>query len=127
MLDYLVEKARQQEVISREDTPLRRRVLATFLYHAGLSYRRLEPFVERSYEAIRQWFHRLEHLFEADCRARDEVAVDETKIEIDGAEHYVWVAVDCERLKVLVVEVSPGQSGVDASLFLKDVPKSRIR
>jgi len=84
MLDRMVEKARQQEVFSREDTSTERRVLAAFLYHAGLSYRRIEPFVDRSYEAIRQWFHRLNHLFEPDCRERQEVAVDETKIEIDG-------------------------------------------
>jgi hypothetical protein len=37
MLDSMVEKARQQEVFTREDTPLRRRVLAAFLYHADLS------------------------------------------------------------------------------------------
>ena len=81
----MVEKARQQEVFSRGDTPTERRVLAAFLYHAGLSYRRIEPFVDRSYEAIRQWFHRLKHFFEPDCRVRQEVAGDEIKIEIDAA------------------------------------------
>jgi putative transposase len=78
------------------------------LYHAGFSYRRIEPFVDRSYEVIRQWFHWLKHVFEPDCRVRQEVAVDETKIEIDGEQHYVWAAVDCETLEVLAVEVSPG-------------------
>ncbi|AUV84544.1 IS6 family transposase (plasmid) [Salinigranum rubrum] len=123
MLDRMVEKARQQEVFSREDTPTERRVLAAFLYHAGLSYRRIEPFVDRSYEAIRQWFHRLKHLFEPDCQPRQEVAVDETKIEIDGEEYYVWAAVDCETLEVLAVDVSPGRSSLDALLFLKEVLK----
>ena len=120
MLDRMIEKAREQEVFSREDTPTRRRVLAAFLYHAGLSYRKIEPFVGRSYEAVRQWFHRLKHLFEPDCQERDEVAVDETNIEIDGKEVYVWAAVDCETLEVLAVEVSPGRSSLDALLFLKE-------
>ncbi|MBP1921936.1 hypothetical protein J2751_000933 [Halorubrum alkaliphilum] len=44
MLNRTVEKARQQEVFSREDTPMERRVLAAFLYHTGLSYRRIESF-----------------------------------------------------------------------------------
>ena len=44
MLDRMIEKAREQEVFSREDAPTRRRVLAAFLYHAGLSYRKIEPF-----------------------------------------------------------------------------------
>ena len=121
MLDRMIEKAREQEVFSRKDTPTRRRVLAAFLYHAGLSYRKIEPFVGRSYEAVRQWFHRLKHLFEPDCQERDEVAVNETNIEIDGKEVYVWAAVDCETLEVLAVEVSPGRSSLDALLFLEDV------
>ncbi len=99
----MVEKARQQEVFCREDTLTERRVIAAFLYHAVLSYRRIEPFVDRSYEAIRNRYHRLQHFFEPDCRNRQEVAVDETKVEIDGTEHYVWAAVDCETLEVLAV------------------------
>jgi putative transposase len=121
MLDRIVKQARQEEVFSREDTPTEQRVLGAFLYHAGLSYRKISPFVERSHEAVRQWFHRLKHLFAPDCRQRDEVAVDETKIEIDSEEVFVWAAVDCETLEVLAVEVSLGRSSLDALLFLKEV------
>lgn len=121
MVDRMVEKARQQEVFSREDTPLRRCVLAAFLYHAGLSYRRIEPFVDRSYEAIRNWFHRLKYLFEPDYRDRQEVAVNETKVEIDGDEHYVWGAVDCDTPEVIAVEVSHGRTSLDTPLILKEV------
>ncbi|MFC6723000.1 DDE-type integrase/transposase/recombinase [Halobium palmae] len=49
------------------------------------------------------------------------MAVNETIIEIDGTNHYVWAAVDCETLEVLAVEVSPGRSSLDTLLFLKDV------
>jgi len=96
-------------------------VLGAFLYHAGLSYRKIEPFVGSCYEAIRDWFHRCKHLFEPDCRDRQEVAVDETKIEIDGDDHYVWAAVDCDTLEVLHVDISPGRSSLDALLFLREV------
>jgi putative transposase len=98
MLDRMVEKARQQEIFSREDTPTEKRVLGAFLSHAGLSFRKIEPVVGCCYEAIRDWFHRCKHLFKPDCQARQDVAVDETKIEIDGTEHYVWAAVDCATL-----------------------------
>jgi putative transposase len=121
ILDRMVEKARDREMFSREDTPMKRRVLATFLYHAGLSHKKIEPFVERSYEAIRQWLHRLRGLFKPDCRTRQEVTVDETKIEIDGEEVFVWAAVDCDTLEVVAVDVSPGRSSLDALLFIKDV------
>ena len=49
------------------------------------------------------------------------MAVDETNIDMDGEEVYVRVAVDCETLEVLAVEVSLGQSGLDALVFLEDV------
>jgi hypothetical protein len=48
ILDCIVDRARWQEVFSREITPTEQRVLAAFLYHAGLPYRKIEPFVERS-------------------------------------------------------------------------------
>jgi len=66
MLDRMVEKFRQQKTFSREDTPTDQRVLDAFLYHAGLSYRRIKPFVGRRYEAIRDWFHRCKYMFEPD-------------------------------------------------------------
>ena len=123
MLDRMVEKARQQEIFSREDTPTEKRVLGAFLSHAGLSYRTIEPFMGCYYEAIRDWFHRCKHLFEPDCQSRQGVTVDETNIEIDGDDHYVWAAVDRETLEVLRVYVSPGRSSLDALLFLKEVLK----
>jgi len=49
----------------------------------------------------------LKCLFEPDCRDRQEVAVDATKIEIDGEEVYVWAAVDCDTLEVLAVVFRP--------------------
>jgi hypothetical protein len=69
MLNRIIEKARQQEIFSREDTPTERRVLGSFLYHAGLSLREIESVVGCCYEAIRDWFHRCKHLFEPDCQA----------------------------------------------------------
>lgn len=81
----------------------------------------IESFLDRSHEAIRQWLHRLKHLFEPGCQDRQEVAVDETKIELDGEVVYVWAAVDCETLEVLTVDVSPSRSSLDALLFLKEV------
>ncbi len=56
MLDRIVKQARQEEVFSYEDMPLDRRVLAAFLSHTGHSYRKIEPFIDRSDEAIRQGF-----------------------------------------------------------------------
>ena len=121
MLDRMAEKAREQEIFCREDTPTERRVLGAFLYHAGLSYRRTQRFVGRSHETVRQWFHRLEQLFEPDCQDRPKVAVDFDFRLVDGTEVFVWAAVDCETLEVLHIDVTPGRSSLDALLFLREV------
>jgi putative transposase len=77
--------------------------------------------VDCCYEAIRQWFHQCEHLFEPDCRQRHEVAVDEMKIDIDCRALYVWAEVDCDTPEVLHVDVSLGRSSLDALLFHREV------
>lgn len=54
---------------------------------------------------------------------RQEVAVNETEIKVDGGDLYVWAAVDCGTLEVLYMDVSSGQSSLGALLFLKEVLK----
>ena len=41
MLDRIIEQTHDEEIFSREDTSTELRVDAAFLYHAGLSYRRV--------------------------------------------------------------------------------------
>ena len=82
MLDHVVAKVCDQEVFLREDTPTEQRVEAAFLYHAGLSYRRVEGVVGHSYEAVRQWYHRLTHLFDPDPDYHSIIAIDETEVKV---------------------------------------------
>ena len=98
MLDCVVEKAREEEVFSREDTPTERRVLAAFLYRAGLSYRKTEPSVGRSYEAVRGWFHRFKPSSSPTANSARRGPSTETNIDVDDQEVYVWAVVDCETL-----------------------------
>lgn len=89
MLDHVVEQAREQEVcarpFSREDTPTEDRVLAALLYQAGASSRDVWEGVGVSHEAVRQWYLRLAHLFEPKPDSRSTVAVDETKVAVEGS------------------------------------------
>lgn len=123
MLDHVAEQAREQKIFSREDTPTEQRVESAFLYHAGLSYRRVQQVVERSYEALRQWYHRLAHLFDPEPDYHSTVAINETKLKVEETEVYVWAAVDVETFEVIHIEVSPGRSDLDALLFVKQVLK----
>ena len=137
MLNRMVEKAQEGEILCREDTPTEQRVLGAFPYHAGLPYRQVEQVVERSYEAVRQRYQRLSHLFYVDGDHRT-VAVDETKVKPEDEGVYVRAAVDTESFtnrrfvshqtarrfetfEVIHVDVSRGRSGL--VLFLRGLPK----
>lgn len=121
MPNRMVEKARQQGVFLQRTRRLSGVSSRRHLHHLGLSYRRIEPLVDSSHKAIRNWYHRLKYFFEPDCQDRQGVAVDFHFRLIDGEEHYVWAAVDCDFLEVLAVDVSLGRSSLDALLFLKDI------
>jgi len=123
MLDRVVEQAREEEIFSREDTPTDQRVEVAFLYHAGLSYRHVQTVVGCSHEAVRQWYHRLAHLFEPEPDHHATVAVDETNVNVEDDEVYVWAAVDVDTFEVVHIEVSSGRSDLDALLFLKTLLK----
>lgn len=62
-------------------------------------------------------------LFEHDRDDRSVIALDETKITIDGAERYVGATLDTDTVGAVLVEVSAGQSSLNALLFRKGVYK----
>ena len=119
ILDHIVEKAREQEIFSREDTQTEERVRAAFLYHLGLSYRKVGRALGFSHEAVRQWYHKLADLFDPEPDTHQTIGVDETKIRIEDQEVYAWAAIDVDTFEAVHVTVTPGRSGLDALLFLR--------
>ena len=86
----------------------------------------LEPLVERSHEAIREWVQRLAPIcdrFDVDRKRVRTIFVDETMIRIRGSQAWVWVWATYEpALRVFLhFRVSYNQSGLNAYLFLKEV------
>jgi len=95
------------------------------LFH-GLSCRQtaevLSFFEEASYEAARQWYHRAKELLSAPQKQyRPMIAIDETKIKVEGRWHFLWAAVDTESGELLCVEITPTRDGHDASSFIRRV------
>jgi putative transposase len=79
--------------------------------------------IGRSYEAVRQWYHRLAHLFDPEPDHYLTIAIDETKLKVEDTEVYVWAAIDVEAFEVVPIKVSPRRSDLDALLFIKQVLK----
>lgn len=119
----MVEKIRQQEVSSREDTPTE---LSIYTY-ADLSYRRINPVVDRSCKNDQTAVSLVETLVNPYCQERQEVAVDEAMSRADGEEVYIWTAVDYTTLEVSHVDALSCRSDLNALVSLERTPESLPR
>jgi putative transposase len=119
------------QFLIRERTPLPLMLYGVYVYLCSNSLRRaskiLEPLMDRSHEAIRQWVQRLAPIcerFDVDRRLVSYIFVDETMIKIRGRQAWVWVAYEPALRAFLSFRISYNQSILDAFLFLKEL---RIR
>ncbi len=70
---------------------------------------------------MREWYSRARALFQVASRPRRAIAVDETKIKVQGRWLYLWAAVDVDTWEVPATWVSQGRSGFEALGFLRTV------
>src|ERR1700686_3793009 len=112
----------------RERTPLPLMLYGVYVYLCSNSLRRasriLEPLMERSHEAIRQWVQRLAPItdgFDVDRRLVSTIFVDETMIRIRGRQAWVWVAFEPGLRCFLAFHVSYNRSILDAHTFLREL------
>ena len=116
--------------MERERTSLPVVLYGVFVYLCPNSSRKasmiLEPLVERSHEAIRQWVQRLAPIcdrFDVDRRDVRSIFVDEPMVKIRGRQARVWVAYEPTLKAFLHVRISYNQPGLDAYLFLKELDR----
>jgi len=115
-------------MIRRKRTPLHLMLYGVYVYLCSNSLRRaskiLEPLIERSHEAIREWVQRLAPVcdgFDSDRRLVGAIFVDETMIRIRGRRAWVWVAFEPGLRVFLAFRITYNQSVPDAYLFLKEL------
>lgn len=99
--DFLARRVRVLRLFERNRRPLEVKVASALVYGSGLSYRGAADVMglegcEVSYEAVRQWFHRLRKaLPKPKPRRRGVIALDETKLKLGGLQFYLWAAWGC--------------------------------
>jgi len=122
----LVDRVERSGVYRWNRKPLKVKVLSTVLYYSGLSYRvvarGLRGLARFSYGSVRLWFRRLREALPKPKRMRRRVvAVDETKLKLNGEQLYVWAAVDVKTREVLACRVSWTRNIMGAEAFLRKV------
>ena len=95
------------------------------LYHYGLYLRKcrniLSSFEEISHYAIRKWYHRVYTIFTVKKAYREIIAVDETKVKINGKPYILWAAIDIQTREILGIWVTKGRASIEAYSFLRYV------
>jgi putative transposase len=122
ILSHIEELLEAKNVFERNRKSLKTRALGIMLYHLGISLRNcsmtLSSFEAVSHEAVRQWYHRSQDLFCVNSCYRPLIAVDETKIKINGRWHLLWAAIDVNTWEILGVWITQGRASIEAHSFL---------
>ncbi len=98
MLPRLEELLEAKNIFVRKRKQRRTRALGILMYHYGLSLRIcrtiLSSFEDISHESICKWYHKTDTIFSVRKCYRETVAVDETKLKINGKLYILWAAID---------------------------------
>jgi putative transposase len=113
------------EFVERESTPQLLMKLSIQLHLAGLSLSNtvsvLEIFgVERARSTVHNWVHKADLQPEAG-RSPDHIAVDETVIQLNNEQYWLYAAVDPETNEVLHTKLEPTRTNVIARSFFADL------
>jgi len=119
------------EFVEREATPRLLMKLSIQLHLAGLSLSNtvsvLEVFgVKRARSTVHNWVHKAD-LQPESGRCPDHVAVDETVIQLNDEQYWLYAAVDPETNEVLHTTLEPTTTKVLAHSFLTEPEKHRNR
>ena len=99
--------------------------MGILLYHYGLSLWKCESVISSfepvCYEAIWKWYHKADQLFTIETGYHEVIAVDETKVKINGMLYILWAVIDIETWDIMGIWVSKGRASLEAHSFLKHV------
>ncbi len=127
IVELLLKAVKKTGISKRNKVSLRHKVKAGLLYMAGLSTRAIAEVVRAvpaSREAVRHWVHRLAALpSQAEAKVRRCLAVDETKLKVNGNQVFVWATIDVDSREVLAVDASWQRSPMNAERVLKKALK----
>jgi len=112
---------------NRNKKPLVFKVLCVLLYYNNASFRGIAKSMgfmcKISHEAVRQWWHAIKDLFTIEKKERNILAIDETKVKVNGKQCYIWAVIDVETKEILSTLVTFSRSHIDTMTIMKKALK----
>lgn len=120
--------SRFKRAFDRHRKPPRLKLMGSLMHLRGMSLRYTSTFLENwfglfvSHEAVRNWTHRLDGLYQPSTRSRGRIAVDETKLKVSDDDYvWLWSAIDINTREVVAVWITRGRSMWEAFFFMKRI------
>lgn len=128
-LQQLIDRVKDLKVFKRNKKPIQTKLISALIYNSGLSCRKTSGIVslvnDISHESVRLWHKVLSKLLpKVKPKYRETIAVDETKLKVNGIQVYVWGCIDVKTREILGIKVTRGRSYLEAYLFLREVLQS---
>ena len=99
--DTLLKAVQALRIFKRNKKPLETKIVACLLYMSGLSYRGMTyqtGLIGASHVAVHCWVRSLRSMAsKVKKRKRRVVAMDKTKLKLQGREVFIWAAIDIHR------------------------------
>ncbi len=120
-------------IFERHKKPLDAKVECFLLYLAGLSYNLVAQHLSSKFGYVSKfsaydWVQKMKRVQDylwcpIKCSRRC-VAIDETKLKVNGSTFFVWSAIDVDTREILAVDATWTRNIATATWFLQDVMKS---
>ena len=124
----LLKAVQAKGMFQRNKIPLETKILACLLYMAGLSYRAMTMqtgIIQACYRSVHYWVQKFKEIgLGAKKKARRLIAIDETKLKVNGRQAFVWAAIDVESRELLAIYASYQRSSLNSYVFLRKVLKA---
>ncbi len=132
LLQALIKTAKDLNLWVRERKPFVAKAQACLLILAGSSLAEVKQFlswqgIKVSRQAISQWVKGWQTVRDwvntVPKKRRSIVAIDETKIKINGKQAFFWAAIDVKTRELIAIEISWQRNGAVAKWFIQDILK----
>lgn len=123
--EWLLKAVKKAGIFKRNKVSVKCKVKACLMYMSGLSHRGMtvaSSLISASHVAVYYWVQKLNDLVQncfSKVRVRRALAVDETKLKVNGEQPLVWAAIDVDSREVLAVDASWQRSILNAEHVLK--------
>jgi Transposase and inactivated derivatives len=123
--DTLLKAVQALRIFKRNKKPLETKIVACLLYMSGLSYRGMTyqtGLIGASHVAVHYWVRSLRSMVsKVKKRERRLIAMDETKLKLQGRDIFIWAAIDIDTKELLSIYASYQRSSINTMIFVRKV------